>query len=48
MVEKMFRVDGMRAYPQGELFFLLPDGLANMYQGLIDGVGSFDPWVRAS
>ena len=23
---------------------ILPDDLANMYQGLIDGVGSFDPW----
>ena len=23
---------------------ILPDGLANMYQGLIDGVGNFDPW----
>ncbi|MGB8382864.1 MAG: hypothetical protein WCG47_16725 [Dermatophilaceae bacterium] len=24
---------------------ILPDDLANMYQGLIDGVGSYDPWV---
>ena len=23
---------------------IVPDDLANMYQGLIDGVGSFDPW----
>lgn len=23
---------------------ILPDGLANMYQGLIDGVATFDPW----
>lgn len=23
---------------------ILPDGLANMYQGLIDGVGNIDPW----
>ena len=23
---------------------IVPDGLANMYQGLIDGVGNFDPW----
>ena len=24
---------------------IVPDDLANMYQGLIDGVGSFDPWT---
>lgn len=24
---------------------ILPDGLANMYQGLIGGVGNFDPWI---
>lgn len=23
---------------------IVPDDLANMYQGLIDGVGNFDPW----
>ena len=23
---------------------IVPDDLANMYQGLVDGVGSFDPW----
>ncbi|MBG6226089.1 hypothetical protein IWX63_002675 [Arthrobacter sp. CAN_A2] len=23
---------------------IVPDGLANMYQGLINGVGTFDPW----
>ena len=24
---------------------IVPDDLANMYQGLIDGVGSYDPWA---
>jgi hypothetical protein len=24
---------------------IVPDDLANMYQGLIDGVGNFDPWT---
>ncbi len=24
---------------------IVPDNLANMYQGLIDGVGNFDPWT---
>lgn len=24
---------------------VVPDDLANMYQGLIDGVGNFDPWI---
>jgi hypothetical protein len=24
---------------------IVPDDLANMYQGLIDGVGTFDPWT---
>lgn len=23
---------------------IVPDDLANMYQGLIDGVGNLDPW----
>jgi hypothetical protein len=26
------------------LAHIVPDHLANMYQGLVDGVGSFDPW----
>jgi hypothetical protein len=24
---------------------IVPDNLSNMYQGCIDGVNSFDPWV---
>jgi hypothetical protein len=24
---------------------IVPDDLADMYQGLIDGVGTFDPWT---
>lgn len=27
------------------LAHIVPDDLANMYQGLIDGVGNFDPWT---
>jgi hypothetical protein len=33
------------AITTGGVANIVPDDLANMYQGLIDGVGSFDPWA---